>query len=383
MTRLTVKLSATSLLLFSAYLPVGYAQKSTASPQAQTTRPTADPIVGAWKLDIDKSTNPAAEAEILTIAPQGDEFKLTFIATHSNGYNPHYEVVTDMKRTISKPTDSGRPMNDAWRFTRSEPNVFVKESMGPFGGAKEEYTVSSDGKTLTVHELPGNSNVIAGKVDSKRVIHPVRHVLVFEKIPGSEGQRLTQEMVDSDAAQKALGAEKAAAQAVLDAAACSRAPGQTAEPESIANESAWHEYICPKDGFAISLPNAPKKQSLQRSNFYKLFQAEDESIVAQLWVSAEPVDCTGWLREMRAMVNQPLPNGAIRGTTETTFRGRPAFESADAHTNGPTYQLYDLNECLGNTTYRFHARWLTDHHKPEEVTRIFDSFRLLTKENTQ
>jgi hypothetical protein len=38
---------------------------------------------------------------------------------------------------------------------------------------------------------------------------------------------------------------------------------------------------------------------------------------------------------------------------------------------------------LGNTTYRFHARWLTDHPKPEEVTRIFDSFRLLTKENNQ
>jgi hypothetical protein len=83
------------------------------------------------------------------------------------------------------------------------------------------------------------------------------------------------------------------------------------------------------------------------------------------------------------MVNQPLPPGAIRGTTETTFQGHSAFEVVDTHTNGPTYLLIDVNQCLGNRTYSFHARWLTGHPKPEEVTRIFDSFRLLTKENNQ
>jgi hypothetical protein len=81
---LTVSFLA-GLALPSALFPVGHAQQSTASTQA--TRPAADPIVGAWKLDIDKSTNPTAEAEILTIVPQGDEFKLTFMATQSNGYN--------------------------------------------------------------------------------------------------------------------------------------------------------------------------------------------------------------------------------------------------------------------------------------------------------
>jgi hypothetical protein len=378
---LTVKSFLASLILLASLSAVGYAQQPTTPPQA--TQTAADPIVGAWKLDIDKSTNPTAEAEILTIVPQGDEFKLTFMARQSNGYNPHYEVVTDMKGTISKPTDSGKPMNDAWRFSRNEPYVFVEEGVGPFGGWKKEYAVSADGKTLTVHELPGNSKIIVGKRDSNGVIHPVQHVLVFEKISESEGQSLTQKMADSDATQKALVAEKTVAQAALDAVACSMAPGQTAAPESIANQSAWHEYICPKDGFAISLPNAPQKQSLQRSNSYKLFLAEDESIVAQLWVSAEPVSCKAWLREMQAMVNQPLPSGAIRGTTEITFQGRSAFETVDTHTNGPTYLLNDVNQCLGNRTYRFHARWLTGHPKPEEVTRIFDSFRLLTKESNQ
>lgn len=371
----------TSLMLFVVLLGAVLSGEST--PQQVSVQPDADPILGAWKLDVDKSTNPTAEAEILTITPQGDEFKLTFVATQSNRYNPHYEVVTDMKGAISKPTDSGKPMNDAWRFARNEPNVFVQESLGPFGGWKKEYAVSADGKTLTVHELPGNSRIITGRIDSKGVIHPVQHVLVFEKISESEGQRLIKEMVDSDAAQKALGAERAAAQAALDAVACSMAPGQTVAPESTANQSAWHEYICPKDAFAITIPNAPQKQSLQRVNFYKLFMTEDESIVAQLWVSAEPANCTTWLGSQRNLINRRLPAGVIRGTVETTFQGQPAFETLDTHTNGPTYLLYDLNQCLGNRTYRFHARWLTGQPKPGEVSRIFNSFRLVTGENNQ
>src|SRR5690349_1970243 len=143
----TARLSVACLTLLSSYFPVGYAQQSTTPLQA--TRPAADPIFGAWRLDTDKSTNPTAEAEILTIVPQGDGFKLTLMATQSNRYDPHYEVVTDMKGTISKPTDSGKPMNAAWRFSRTEPNVFVEEGVGPCGGWKKEYAVSADGKTLT------------------------------------------------------------------------------------------------------------------------------------------------------------------------------------------------------------------------------------------
>jgi hypothetical protein len=274
-------------------------------------------------------------------------------------------------------------MSGEWRITRNQPNSFVVESVGPFGGGKKEYAVSADGKTLTVHELRGSATgIIGGKMDSNGVIHPFEQVLVFEKISDFEGRTLSQGMVDTDAAQKALAAERSAAQAALDADACSIAPGQTEAPESVANQSVWHEYICPKDGFAISLPNAPTKQSLQRTNSYKLFLAEDESIVAQLWVSAEPVDCAAWPREMQAMVNGPLPPGAIHLITATTFQGHPAFESLDSH-HGPTYLQYDLYQCLGNRTYKFHARWLTGHPKPEEVSRIFNSFRLLTTEINQ
>lgn len=58
----------------SALFPAGYTQQPTTPPQAMGH---ADPIIGAWKLDVDKSTNPTAEAEILTITPQGDQFQQT------------------------------------------------------------------------------------------------------------------------------------------------------------------------------------------------------------------------------------------------------------------------------------------------------------------
>jgi hypothetical protein len=361
----TVWFFLAAMLLSSVLFSPPHAQQSYVSSQA--TQSPADPIVGAWKLNIEKSTNPTAESELITITRQGDLYQITFQAMQSNKYNPHYQVMTDMKGTTSNLVQAdGKPMSGEWRIARNQPNAFVVESVGPFGGWKKEYAVSADGETLTVQELP----------DSNGVTHLFDQVLVFEKISDSEGRTMSQSMTDTDAAEKALAAERAAAQAALDAIACSLAPGQT-EVEPIPNQSAWHEYICPEDGFGISLPNAPRKQSLERTNFYKLFMTEDESIVAQLWVSAGPVDCAAWLGEMRTTVR-----GAT-GTSETTFQGSPAFESVDRNTNGPKYLLYDLEQCSANRSYRFHARWLSDHTKPEEVTRIFDSFRLLMKENKQ
>src|SRR5215470_1791301 len=63
---------------------------------------STDPVVGSWKLDIEKSTNPTAESELITITRQGKLFQITFQAMQSNKYNPHYQVMTDMKGTTSK-----------------------------------------------------------------------------------------------------------------------------------------------------------------------------------------------------------------------------------------------------------------------------------------
>ncbi len=98
----------------------------------------ADSIVGVWKLNVDKSTNPSAASELITIVSQGGDFKLTFDIKQDNEYNPHYEVLTDMKGATVKPTYlDGKQTSDAWRVTRRGPKAFEMQLLGPFGGWKD------------------------------------------------------------------------------------------------------------------------------------------------------------------------------------------------------------------------------------------------------
>jgi hypothetical protein len=73
-----------------------------ASRAQQSTKPrqppaTAEPVVGTWKLNFDKSTNPPAASELITIVSQRSDFKLTFDLKQDNSNNENFEVVTDMK----------------------------------------------------------------------------------------------------------------------------------------------------------------------------------------------------------------------------------------------------------------------------------------------
>jgi hypothetical protein len=127
----------------SVLFPAGRTQQSATNPDV--VQAAADPIIGFWKLNIEKSINPIAESELITITRQEEQFKIVVQAMQSNKYNPHYEVVTDMKGSTSKLVQAdGRPMSDEWRVTRNQPNAFVVESLGPLGG-KKEYAVSADG----------------------------------------------------------------------------------------------------------------------------------------------------------------------------------------------------------------------------------------------
>ena len=43
-----------------------------------------------------KDAQPVPESETITIASQAETYKLTFDIKQSNGYNPKYDIVTDM-----------------------------------------------------------------------------------------------------------------------------------------------------------------------------------------------------------------------------------------------------------------------------------------------
>jgi hypothetical protein len=165
-------------LLFAA----AHAQES-ATPPPTVQRAATDPVIGAWKLNVDKSTNPPAAAELITVAPQGSSFKLTFDIKQDNGYNPIYEVVTDMKGATVKPAYAdGKQTNDAWSVTRRGQNAFEMQLSGPFGGWTDDYEVNADGKTLTLRRMLSKAGAVVGQPDRAGIGHSANVIAIFERV---------------------------------------------------------------------------------------------------------------------------------------------------------------------------------------------------------
>jgi hypothetical protein len=146
---------------------------------------TADPIEGVWK-HVGKSKNPIAapKSEVITIVSQDGSYKLTFDVKQSNGFNPKYEVVTDMKGGTVKPVNAdGRGTNDIWRVTRQGTKAFEMELKNRFGEWTDKYEVSSDGKTMTRHRVPSPNNMVIEGPDSRPIpSREPQYVLVFDRV---------------------------------------------------------------------------------------------------------------------------------------------------------------------------------------------------------
>lgn len=145
--------------------------------------PKPDPIRGVWNLNVDKSKNAMAipDSEVITIVSQGNSYKLTFDVKQSNGYNPKYDIVTDLKGGAVKPVYAdGRGTNDSWRVTRQSTKAFDMELVG---GWTDKYELSSDGKTMTLHRVPSNTGLVGGYIEKDGTVrHQPQYVLVFDRV---------------------------------------------------------------------------------------------------------------------------------------------------------------------------------------------------------
>lgn len=177
MTRHTGKL----LLFCFGLMSAGFVTTALAGQTQVPASPAVDPLVGKWKLNVDKSKNPPA-SEVITITSQGSEFILDFDRKQDNGYNPKYSITTDMRGATVKPiyADESKT-NEQWRVTRRGPKKFEMELTTQFGGWKDEYEVSNDGTTMTMHRYEAQGGIIAGKADNNG-FHRVEHIFVFEKV---------------------------------------------------------------------------------------------------------------------------------------------------------------------------------------------------------
>ena len=145
--------------------------------------PKPDPIKGTWKLNADKTNSAMSpESEVITIVSQDNSYKLTFDVKQSNGYNPKYDMVTDMKGGTVKPVYAdGRGTNDSWSVTRQGAKTFDMELKGAW---TDKYEVSSDGKTMTLHRVSSkNAAVVGGFIEKDGTLRrQPQYILVFDRV---------------------------------------------------------------------------------------------------------------------------------------------------------------------------------------------------------
>jgi hypothetical protein len=145
-----------------------------------------NPIIGVWKLNVEKSKDamPLPESEVITIVSRDTSYRLTFDIKQSNGYNPKYDIVTDVKGATVKPIYAdGRGSNDVWRVTRQGKKAFDMELNTQFGGWTDKYEVSSDGKTMTLHRVRNNKGMVGGYIEKDGTVPRLsEYVALFEHL---------------------------------------------------------------------------------------------------------------------------------------------------------------------------------------------------------
>lgn len=177
-------------------------------------------------------------------------------------------------------------------------------------------------------------------------------------------------------------------------------PGLVAaqSPPTKDHQLQWKEYAYPNDGFAITLPRRadPHEDStLPKSTFkaftvsstqaYTLGLSPDRPIA--LHVVTFPDGSLDFFSQYRSLVrsaNDGTLDAAGAGIhddpftlREVTAGGYPAVETERELKSQSRY--YDRIQCVGKKLYTFTATWPKGSTKPPELSRIVDSFRLLTK----
>jgi hypothetical protein len=111
----------------------------------------ADPFVGTWKIDIDKSHRSPGGPEVrqyerITLEPAGEQqYRETYGPVGSPGKAEIW--VLDGKPHSTSDTD---PSTFTQRFERIDSNHIRLTATGPKGTAQMDWAASADGKTLTV-----------------------------------------------------------------------------------------------------------------------------------------------------------------------------------------------------------------------------------------
>jgi hypothetical protein len=148
------------------------------SPSSSPPTPTADRLLGTWKLNADKSSPGVANMSVFIVA-EAKDYKITVDKVLDNGSQSYFSIISGMRgETVQIIDKNGKPRPGTCRITLDGPNSFVVDWDGP----QDRYDVSPDGQTMTIHHVPGKSGIIAGKVDSQGHFTVTQHVEVLDRV---------------------------------------------------------------------------------------------------------------------------------------------------------------------------------------------------------
>jgi len=157
------------LLVVLVLLSLGSCQqKNSTLPRSLPTSESVDHFIGVWKRDKQKSLENGQQPvfhyffspnyELITIERQGSNFRFTYTSSDDKGGKHERQFITDMKGTDVWTTIDGKPTKPMpfmdVRVTRKDADSFV-EADSVF---LNEYTVLSDGRTMTLHHIPNVDN---------------------------------------------------------------------------------------------------------------------------------------------------------------------------------------------------------------------------------
>jgi len=107
----------------------------------------ADPLVGTWKMRIDKDKQSHVESQTITITAQGNGHKWSYdTVMKGNPKHLKYSIVTDRKAgTFKLTTEDGKPMGEGKLIIKGQGEWEVESP-----NHKSHGKLSLDGKTMTV-----------------------------------------------------------------------------------------------------------------------------------------------------------------------------------------------------------------------------------------
>ena len=135
----------------------------------------------------------------------------------------------------------------------------------------------------------------------------------------------------------------------------------------------WKEYTYPNDGFAITLPAQPDihKDLSKPTRIYTLHATSD--IIVKVSVAGAVEECPTTLASLKGQSVQLMGQSAVKEFSET---GYPGFEYESNGNQGD--RIYGRLFCAGARLYSVESSWPVDDPKPAVVSRIIESFRILS-----